>query len=120
MSSYLNVNELAESPTFRGRIQAAIAVYASGVLGETDKPARQAEKRRTLAEEVLVDPAPKVNAFVWLIVTNGTVRDKGHAVEDGDLEWVVGWAWDRVAGVTEADTTSAAAATAATTAQKRA
>lgn len=103
MSSYLNVNELAESRTFRGRIQAAIAVYAAGVLGETEKSPGQAAKRRELAEEVLADPAPKVNAFVWLIVTNGTVRESGHAVDDSDLEWVVGWAWDQVAGVTPDD-----------------
>jgi hypothetical protein len=103
MSSYLNVNELAESHTFRGRIQAAIAVYAAGVLGESDKPPGQAAKRRTLALDVLADPAPKVNAFVWLVVTNGTVREAGHAVNDSDLEWVVGWAWDMVAGVSPDD-----------------
>lgn len=103
MSSYLNVNELAESRTFRGRIQAAIAVHAAGVLAETGKPTGQAAKRRELALAVLADPAPKVNAFVWLVVTNGTVRESGHAVGDTDLEWVVGWAWDQVAGVTADD-----------------
>lgn len=105
MSSYLNVNELAGSPAFRGRLQAGLAIRAAAVLAETDKPDKQAEKRRALAETVLVDPAAKVNAFVWLVVTNGSVRDNGMAVSDADLEWVIGWAWDQVAGVTADDLT---------------
>lgn len=114
--SYLNINELASSPTFRGRIQAAIAVKAAGVVAETDGLDKVLRKRQDLARLVLRDPAPHVNAFVWLVVTNGDVKAKGHAIEDGDLEWVVGWAWDQVAGVTdkdrepEASTSSAAAA----------
>jgi hypothetical protein len=103
MSSYLNINELAQSPAFRGRVQAALAGYASSVLSEEDKPAAQAAKRRQLAEAVLIDPAPKVNAVIWTIVTNTAIRAKGMDADDGELEYVVGQTWDRLAGVTTAD-----------------
>lgn len=103
MTNYLNVNELAESSIFRGRIRAAIAVKAAAVLGEEEGKPRVREKRRELAESVIADPAPHVNGFVWLVVTNGDVRAKGHEIADEDLGWVVGWAWDQVAGVTETD-----------------
>lgn len=103
MSSYLNINELAASPTFRGRVQAALAVKGAAVLGETGKPAAQAEKRRQLAQSVLADPAGKVNAFIWLVVTDEAVRAAGMDATDADLEQVVAWAWDQVAGVTASD-----------------
>lgn len=103
MTSYLNINELAASITFRGRVQAALAVKAAAVLTEEDLPTGQAAKRRQLAESTLVDPAPLVNRFIWLVVTNGTIRSKGMDATDQDLEWVIGWAWDQAAGVTETD-----------------
>lgn len=103
MSSYLNVNELAESPAFRGRLQAGIAIKAAAVLAEDDLPPGQAAKRQQLARDVLEAPAAKVNAFVWLVVTNGQVRENGMDVADADLEWVIGWAWDQVAGVNDTD-----------------
>ncbi|HXH77327.1 hypothetical protein [Nocardioides sp.] len=103
MSSYLNINELAASPTFRGRVQAAIAVRAAGVLGETEDNAAKAAKRQQLAATILADPATKVNAFIWLVVTNDSVKAAGMATTDNDIEWVIGWAWDQVAGVTKAD-----------------
>lgn len=103
MTDYLNVNELAESAIFRGRIRAAIAVKAAAVLGEEGGRPRIRAKRRELAASVIADPAPHVNGFVWLVVTNGDVRAKGHAIDDDALGWVVGWAWDQVAGVTETD-----------------
>lgn len=106
MSSYLNINELAASPTFRGRVQAALAVRAADVLTETDKPAAQAQKRTTLAQTVLSDPATRVNAFIWLVVTNSAVKSAGMDATDTDLEYVVAQAWDQVAGVTAADKTS--------------
>jgi hypothetical protein len=103
MSSYLNLNELAESPTFRGRIQAAIAVKAAGILGETEGTPKVLRKRHDLALAALKDPAPMVNGFVWLVVTNGDVKALGHEIDDDALAWVVGWAWDQVAGVTDKD-----------------
>lgn len=106
MTSYLNINELAASPTFRGRVQAALAVRAADVLTETGKPPAQAEKRATLAQTVLSDPATRVNAFIWLVVTNSKVKSAGMDATDGDLEFVVAQAWDQVAGVTTADKTT--------------
>lgn len=106
MSDYLNLNELASSPTFRGRIQAAIAVKAAGVMGETEGdglPPKVLRKRQELASGALRDPAPFVNSFVWLVVTNGDVKTKGHAIDDDALAWVIGWAWDQVAGVNTRD-----------------
>lgn len=103
MSSYLNINELAASPTFRGRVQAALAVRAADVLTETGKPAPQAQKRTTLAQQVLGDPATRVNAFIWLVVTNNAVKAAGMDATDSDLEYVVDQAWDQVAGVTATD-----------------
>lgn len=108
MSSYLNINELAASPTFRGRVQAALAVRAADVLTETGNPAPQAEKRAALAQQVLGDPATKVNAFIWLVVTNTAVKAAGMDATDSDLESVVTQAWDQVAGVTTADKTTPA------------
>lgn len=105
MSSYLNINELASSPSFRGRVQAALAVRAAAVLGEADKPPAQLEKRQRLARESLTDPASKVNAFIWLVVTNDAIRQAGMDATDPDLEWVIDWAWDQVAGVTPVDRT---------------
>lgn len=105
MSSYLNINELAASPSFRGRVQAAIAIRAADVLGEDVQPPARAAKRLALAEDVLRDPAPKVNAFIWLVVTNPTIAAGGMAAPDSDLEYVVAQAWDRAAGVTTADLT---------------
>ncbi len=103
MTSYLNITELAASPVFRGRVQGALAAYASNVLQEEDKPAAQASKRRALAETVLNDPAPKINAVIWTIVTNTTIRAKGMDAADEELEYVVGQTWDRLAGVTTSD-----------------
>lgn len=103
MSSYLNINELAASPTFRGRVQAAIAVRGAAILSEDEKPPAQAAKRRHLADQVLADPAPKVNSFIWLVVTNSTIAQGGMASSDADLEYVIAEAWDKVAGVTDSD-----------------
>ena len=104
--SYLNLNELAASNAFRGRVQAALAVYASTVLEESVEPAAQAQKRRELAELVLTDPAIKVNAVVWSVVTNPVVQAEGMDADDGALQYIVGQTWDRLAGVTEADRTA--------------
>lgn len=106
MSSYLNINELAASQAFRGRVQAAIAMKAAAVLGEENIPPGQAAKRQQLAREALFDPAPKVNAFIWLVVTNGAIASVGMAAPDGDIEYVIGWAWDKVAGVSDTDTSA--------------
>lgn len=103
--SYLNIAELAGSPAFRSRVQAAIAVKASYVLGEdtANMSAGQATKRATLAEHALTDPSTKVNAFIWHVVTNGTIAGDGMDAPDSDIEYVVGFMWDRVAGVTAAE-----------------
>ncbi len=103
--SYLNKAELAQSPAFRQRILAALPDVAGLVTNEDQSEMGLEEKRKRLglAVDVMVDPAPKVQAFVWPVISNPIIGNAGMDAEDSAIQYQVLQMWGQVAGVTAAD-----------------
>lgn len=103
--SYIAVNDLAESASFKTRVKVAI-VKAAGYLIHEDAtgftPARR-DKRYNLARAVLSDPNGMAAQFVWPVVANTTIAAEGLDAPDSDLDYQVSAIWDAMAGVTAAE-----------------
>ena len=104
--SFLNTADLANAASFRTRITMALVKVAGYVIGE-EQPADRSDawhdKRSDLARNVLRDPVAIVGAFIWPVLTNGTIIEKGLDSLDSDIEYVVNVLWDTVAGVSRED-----------------
>lgn len=106
--SYLNTSDLVRADSFRARVLVGLVNVAGTVLAEnqTEMSTARAEKRTALANNVLRDPEPIVSAFIWPVVSNVTIAQKGLDSSDGELEYQITQVWDIVAGVTNADKAS--------------
>lgn len=104
--TYLNIYDLANAQGFRSRLTSTLGV-AAGALVTTPKPPDQTAavyaKRYALAQNVLRDPAAIVPAFVWAVVANTTIAQKGLDSTDDELLFQTMSVWDVVAGVTPED-----------------
>lgn len=104
--SLVNKATLAQSPSLRARIVAAIAGVAGDVMQENPKPPPQAAKRAVLASSVLRDPEQQVGAFIWPVLYHADFDTKGEDITDAQIRLQVVAVWDIVAGVTAADKTA--------------
>lgn len=102
---YLETNDLAEATSFRNRLKIALVDVAGDVLAEDPTTTTQAasEKRVTLCNNVLRDPAAMVPAFVWPVLTNPEIASDGLDSTDEQLKDQVNTVWNTVAGVSAAD-----------------
>jgi hypothetical protein len=92
MSNLLNIYNLAVGPdgsTLLAKTAGAVAKVAWGVLSEPEATQNHA-KRVAWAKRVLLDPVSEARRMLWAVLGNATVQSAGAAVEDNDLERVVG------------------------------
>jgi hypothetical protein len=102
---YLEISDLVKADSFRARLLVGIVHAAGQVLTDAreDKSTAWYNKRIELARNVLRDPSPIVNAFLWPVVSNPTIATKGLDSEDAEILSQVHAVWDIVAGVSEQD-----------------
>lgn len=104
--SFITVSDLAQAASFRTRITVALVTVAGGLVvdaAENSLPPAQRDKRYALAQSVLRDPTAITSAFVWPILANATIAQKGLATDDGEFVFQIVQIWDVVAGVVPAD-----------------
>ena len=105
--SYINVNDLAESASFKVRVKVAIVTAAANVVHEDTSaftPERR-DKRNALARAILADPTSFAQTFVWPVVSNASIAASGLDASDGDLAYQVSAIFDAMAGVTAEEMT---------------
>jgi len=102
---FLETSDLAMAASFRARVAVGITRAASSVLMEDQSEMiyARAEKRYQLATVALRDPVPRVDLFVWPILSNASIAEKGLDASDSDIEYQIGQIWDLVSGVTRAE-----------------
>ncbi len=82
-------NQNVNNPTFRQRVEAAIAKQAVYTLDGGGSPTAPMQ---THALEALANPAAEVNRFAWYCAYDGTIEgvvDGGGTVSDGQVQNVV-------------------------------
>lgn len=110
--SFLNIADLAEANSFKRRMHPAIAKVAGTIL--TSQPTGRYNvdsKRQTLARQALRDPSSVATAFVWAVLSNPVIAEKGLDATDGELEYQITVSWNTIAGVTVSDEAEPAAST---------
>ena len=103
--SFLETADLAYAASFRARVKVGLVNCAGAVLQEDQDALSEAhaDKRNTLAANVLRDPDSIVSAFIWPILANVSIAASGLDASDGDLLYQINAVWDNVAGVTRND-----------------
>jgi len=103
--SYLNTYDLAQASSFRNRLVSAIVSSAGFIMSESmdGLGPQQHAKRHGLAMEVLNAPEHMVQRFIWPVLANTTIAQKGLDTSDGELNFQIATVWDSLAGVTAQD-----------------
>lgn len=97
MANLTNSVTLIGDPEFRLRVALACVEAAVDIRNEDPATAGH-DKRDALAVEVLADPIPGSQRFVFTVATNDTISTAG-AASDSDIAFVVSSTWDALAGV---------------------
>jgi hypothetical protein len=81
------------------RVAAAVAVAASGILGEAAETAGHAQRLVWAKATLAGDIRQTANQFIWSAVANPVIAANPCAATDGDIQWVVNQVVNTFAGV---------------------
>jgi hypothetical protein len=103
--AFMEIADLAESKGLRRRITVCIVQAAATVLTTPKGAMTDAwySKRTQYAVDVTRDPESISIAFVWPILADATLANKGLSMTDQEMLDRVLLVWDYVAGVNDLD-----------------
>jgi len=81
------------------RVAAAVAVAASGILGESAETPGHALRLVWAKATLAGDIRQTANQFIWSVVANPVIAADIDAASDGDIQWVVNQVVNTFAGV---------------------